>query len=167
MASAQDVWRLSPIRYHPQSWGETTPVAPSRGVASPFTFLCLAHGYAHKNIDILLDAAQRLPNYTHKSAKCVITIAPEQHPCARRLMERLGQGGLAGKIENIGPVPSEMLPQVYPSADALIFPTLLESFSRTYLEAMYFGLPILTSDRDFARTSLPECRDLFRPSGCR
>jgi glycosyltransferase involved in cell wall biosynthesis len=62
----------------------------------------------------------------------------------------LSQSELAGKIENIGPVASEMLPQVYQSADALIFPTLLESFSRTYLEALHFGLPILTSDRDFA-----------------
>jgi ubiquinone/menaquinone biosynthesis C-methylase UbiE len=68
----------------------------------------------------------------------------------------LDQEKLEGKIENIGPVPSEMLPQVYHRSDALIFPTLLESFSRTYLEALYFGLPILTSDRDFAHHL---CRD--------
>lgn len=107
--------------------------------ARPFTFLCLAHCYAHKNIDILLDAARRLPNYPGKPAECLITVAPQQHPGARRLLERLDQEGLAGKIENIGPVPSEMLPQVYRRSDALIFPMLLESFSRTYLEALYFG----------------------------
>jgi glycosyltransferase involved in cell wall biosynthesis/SAM-dependent methyltransferase len=131
--------------------------------ARPFTFLCLAHCYAHKNIDILADAALRLSKYTEVSAKCVITVAPEQHPGARRLLKRLGQSELAGKIENIGPVPSEMLPQVYRSADALIFPTLLESYSRTYLEAMYFGLPILTSDRDFAHNLCQNAAIYFDP----
>ena len=134
-----------------------------RDGANHFRFLCLAHCYAHKNIDILLDAAQRLPNFTDKSAKCVITVAPEQHPGARRLLERLDRGEAAGKIENIGPVPSEMLPEVYHRADALIFPTLLESFSRTYLEAMYFGLPILTSDRDFARNLCRNAAIYFDP----
>jgi glycosyltransferase involved in cell wall biosynthesis/ubiquinone/menaquinone biosynthesis C-methylase UbiE len=118
--------------------------------AKPFTFLCLAHYYAHKNIEILLDAVLKLSKYTDKSAKCIITIAPEQHPGARRLLERLARGEGAGRIENVGPVSSSMLPELYRSVDALIFPTLLESFSRTYLEAMNFGLPILTSDRDFA-----------------
>ena len=133
------------------------------GSARPFTFLCLAHCYAHKNIDILLDAVRRLRNYTGKPAKCLITVAPDQHPVARRLLELLGQDGLAGKIENIGPVPSDMLPQVYHRADALIFPTLLESFTRTYLEALYFGLPILTSDRDFARHLCQNAAIYFDP----
>ncbi len=65
--------------------------APSNGNegARPFTFLCLAHYYAHKNIDILVDATARLSKFTDKSAKCVITVAPRQHPGARRLLERL------------------------------------------------------------------------------
>ncbi len=44
-----------------------------------------------------------------------------------------------------------------------IFPTLLESFSRTYLEALYFGLPILTSDRDFARQLCQNAAIYFDP----
>jgi glycosyltransferase involved in cell wall biosynthesis/2-polyprenyl-3-methyl-5-hydroxy-6-metoxy-1,4-benzoquinol methylase len=133
------------------------------GTAEPFRFLCLAHCYAHKNIDILLDAAERLPKFSSRAAKCVITVAPGQHPGARRLLERLRQRGLEGKIENIGPVPSRMLPSVYQGADALIFPTLLESFSRTYLEALHFGLPILTSDRDFAHNLCQDAAVYFDP----
>ena len=33
----------------------------------------------------------------------------------------------------------------------MVLPTLMESFSASYPEAMYFGLPIVTSDLDFAR----------------
>jgi glycosyltransferase involved in cell wall biosynthesis/SAM-dependent methyltransferase len=146
----------------PAGNGERTLSNGNEG-ARPFTFLCLAHCYAHKNIDILVDATGELPKYTDKSAKCVITVAPEQHPGAQRLLKRLGQAEVAGKIENIGPVPSEMLPKVYQIADALIFPTLLESFSRTYLEALYFGLPILTSDRDFAHNLCQNAAIYFDP----
>jgi len=118
--------------------------------ATAFTFLCLAHYYAHKNIDIILEAAERLPKYTEKLANCIITIAPHQHPGARKLLAKLQSTKHNGPVKNIGPVPNHMLAEVYRNADALIFPTLLESYSRTYLEAMHFGLPILTSDRDFA-----------------
>ena len=73
--------------------------APSDGdePTKPFTFLYLTHYYAHKNIDFLIDATGKLPNYTEKSAKCLITIAAEQHPGARRLLERLDGGEVAGK----------------------------------------------------------------------
>lgn len=146
----------------PRGDGFRAPSVSNQG-ARPSTFLCLAHYYAHKNIDVLMDAVGKLPKYTGRSAKCLITIAPDQHPGARLLLERLDRGEAAGKIENIGPVPSEMLPEVYRRADALVFPTLLESFSRTYLEAMYFGLPILTSDRDFAHHLCGDAAIYFDP----
>lgn len=131
--------------------------------ARPFTFLCLAHYYAHKNIDIILDAAERLPGYTHRPARCMITIEPSQHPGARRLLGKLQSSGHSGMVENIGPVPNRELARVYRNADALIFPTLLESYSRTYLEAMHFGLPILTSDRDFAHHLCGDAAIYFDP----
>lgn len=142
--------------------GDAWPSNRNEG-AMPFTFLCLAHYYAHKNIDIILDAAERLQDYTHQLANYVITIAPHQHPGARRLLARLHSADPNGTVKNIGPVPRRMLPEVYRSADALIFPTLLESYSRTYLEAMRFGLPILTSDRDFAHHLCGDAAIYFDP----
>lgn len=47
--------------------------------------------------------------------------------------------------------------------DALLMPSLLESFSGTYLEAMHFGLPILTSDLDFAREVCHDAALYFDP----
>lgn len=122
----------------------------------PFTFLYLTRYYPHKNLEILVDAFKRLPSYTSKSARCIITISSDQHPGARRLLRRIAAQRLDGVVDNIGPVPTQKLSEVYQSAEALIMPTLLESYSRTYLEAMHFGLPILTSDRDFASHL---CRD--------
>ena len=39
---------------------------------------------------------------------------------------------------------------LYAQVDAVVLPTLLESFSATFVEAMALGVPIITSDRDFA-----------------
>lgn len=124
--------------------------------ARPFTFLCLARYYAHKNLEILLDAMEELPLYTRQPARCLLTIAPGQHPRAARLLQQVVARRLEGRILNLGPLPSRRLAESWRGADALIFPTLLESHSRTYFEAMHFGLPIATSDRDFARDT---CRD--------
>jgi glycosyltransferase involved in cell wall biosynthesis len=121
------------------------------GLPSPFTFLCLAQYYPHKNLEVLAEAIKRLPAFTQRRARCLLTIHPDQHPGARRLLARITHEGLSATLVNIGPVFGARLAEVYRSADAFILPTLLESFGRTYLEAMRFGLPVLTSDRDFAR----------------
>ena len=42
-------------------------------------------------------------------------------------------------------------PHLYNQADIMFMPTLLECFSATYPEAMRMGVPIVTTDLEFAR----------------
>jgi glycosyltransferase involved in cell wall biosynthesis/SAM-dependent methyltransferase len=139
---------------------ERDPHSRRRG-PGPFRFLCLAHYYVHKNLEVLVDALRLLPRYTEEAAECLLTIAPEQHVGARRLLARVRRE--VASIENLGPIASDKLSEAYGRADALIFPSLLESFTRTYLEAMHFGLPILTSDRDFAHCLCQDAAIYFDP----
>ncbi len=53
--------------------------------------------------------------------------------------------------------------EYYLACNALLLPTLLESFSGTYLEAMHFGRPILTSNLDFARDVCDDAALYFDP----
>jgi len=131
------------------------------GRQTPFTFLCLARYYPHKNLEVLLEALKRLPAHSRRPARCWLTIHPDQHPGARRLLNRIGS--LDAAIENLGPVPPSRLAEVYRAADAFILPTLAESFGRTYLEAMRFDMPILTSNRDFARALCGQAALYFDP----
>jgi len=133
------------------------------GPGRTFNFLCLTRYYAHKNLEVLVEAVKKLPAYTSRPFKCVISISAEQHPGARKLLMRIARDRLENVLVNIGPVPLGKLAEAYRSADALVLPTLLESFSRTYLEAMHFGLPILTSDRDFARARCEDAAVYFDP----
>ena len=133
------------------------------GVNGTFTFLCMSRYYVHKNIEVLPAAMRRLPLYTRKAAQCLITISPDQHPRAAALLKMLSSGGAANRVINIGPVPRDRIGDAYRSADAYILPTLLETYSLTYDEAMHFGLPIATSARDFARSRLGDAATYFDP----
>lgn len=134
-----------------------------KGRAGKFTFLCLARYYAHKNIEILLDAVEGMPPDVRRRIRCLLTISPEQHPGAARVLRQLGKRRLKDTVVNLGPVDSARLVDVYGGADALVFPTLVESHSRTYLEAMHFGLPVLTSDLDFTHNACQDAAVYFDP----
>ena len=54
-------------------------------------------------------------------------------------------------VLNLGRIKLEDMPSVYNNIDYLFFPSLLETYGIPYIEAMYFGKPILASDLDFAR----------------
>lgn len=129
----------------------------------PFTFLCVAHYYPHKNLEALVDALRLLRPRASQAARCLLTIDASQHPGARRLLERIEAEGLRDALVNIGALSGGKLAEAYRSADAFILPTLLESFGRTYREALRFGLPILTSDRDFARHACGDAAIYFDP----
>lgn len=121
-----------------------------------FTFLCISRYYPHKNLEVLVQSASVLRSQSRAPFRCLLTLSPEEHPGARKLLSRIKKEGLEDVLVNIGPVPHTRISEVYARADAFLLPTLLETFSFTYNEAMHFGLPILTSDRDFARD---RCRD--------
>jgi len=135
---------------HPTTGDDPGEAARARKPEDPFTFLCLARYYPHKNIEMCVEAVKRLAS-TGRRARLLMTVDAADHPRARILLQRIQREGLDGKIQNLGTVPQPELPRLFGSADALLLPTLLESLSRTYLEAMNYELPILTSDRDFAR----------------
>ena len=134
-----------------------------RTAPAPFTFLCLAVYAPHKNQEILLDAMKRLPAYSSRPVRTLITIAPHQHPGARKLLERIKREKLENFVTNTGLVSGAELEQAYMSADAAIQPTLLESFGRVYSESMSFDLPLLTSDRDFAHQVCQDAAVYFDP----
>lgn len=55
------------------------------------------------------------------------------------------------------------MPALYQQVDALLLPTLLESFSATYLDSFYYRKPVFTSDRDFAKDVCADAAYYFDP----
>ena len=111
--------------------------------------LCLSRFYPHKNLEILLDLAELIRDQK-KPYVIITTISPEQHPDVNSFLDTISERGLGSTLLNLGPVPMDEVAGVYQTTDGLLLPTLLESFSGTYVDAMHHGKPVFTSNRDFA-----------------
>lgn len=133
-----------------------------RGNEDKFKLLYLARYYPHKGLEVLLEVMERYADELADTVT-VITIAADQHPNAARLLNTIRKKGLEDRIINVGPLDQQELADYYAACDCLVMPTRLESFSGTYLEAMHFGLPILTSDLDFAREVCGDAALYFDP----
>ena len=124
--------------------------------------LYLTHYYPHKNLEILLPVA-RIIRRIGCPYRIITTIDGDQHRGARRLLRKIREEGLDGIIANVGAVAMRDVPSLYRSCDGLLMPTLMESFSGTYVEAMFHKIPIFTSDRDFARAVCKDAACYFDP----
>jgi glycosyltransferase involved in cell wall biosynthesis len=111
--------------------------------------LYLTHYYPHKNIEIFIPLAKEIIA-RGLNIRIITTISPDQHPNAELFLRRVQSLKLGKVIKNVGPVAMVDVPSLYMQTDGLLIPTLLESFSGTYVEAMFHGKPIFTSDLDFA-----------------
>ena len=127
-----------------------------------FKIFYLTRYYPHKGLEMLVETMDRYREELSDTV-AVITIAPGQHRNAARLLQRIKKRQLADRIINVGPLVQKDLGVYYQACDCLVMPSRMESFSGTYLESMHFGLPILTSDLDFAREVCGDAAIYFDP----
>ena len=123
--------------------------APLARYQDRFKLFVLTKCYGHKNLNGILKMYAQFRDQL-RNTLCIWTIERSQHVFAPKLLDGIEREGLEDLIVNVGPLDQTELGQYYGACDALFLPTLLESFSSTYLEAMHFGVPIITSDLDFA-----------------
>lgn len=117
--------------------------------------------YPHKNLEILLDVAS-LIKISKLDYRIVTTVNPDTD-ASQRFLDSIAKRGLQDIISNIGQVPLNQMHNLYKQCDAVLMPTLLESFSIVYLEAMYHGLPVFTSNMWFARAVCGDAAVYFDP----
>ena len=138
------------------------PPAQRSEAEKEIRLLFIAKYYPHKNYEILYEtgkliAERKLP------IKITVTIDRKENEGSRRFLDTIEQLGLSHIIVNHGNVPLEDLGTVYAAQDGLFLPTLLESFSGSYIEAMHFRKLIFTSDMDFAHEVCLDSAYYFDP----
>ena len=117
-----------------------------------FRLVYIAHNHINKNLQII---NKILPFLEGLNIKFVLTLDEESfqnlfpHPTE--------------KVINLGPIPQKSCPSVYEQSDALFAPTLLETFSAAYPEAMKMEKPILTSNYSFATDVCQDAAMYFDP----
>ena len=111
--------------------------------------------YPHKNVDFLFEVARELQNISNIKYRFFVTLT--DHEWSNHSLE------LKEYLTNIGPLNVAQCPTFYDAMDAVMFPSLLECFSATPLEAMAMKRPLFASDRGFVRDCCGENAIYFDP----
>ncbi|MFK7871469.1 MAG: glycosyltransferase [Roseobacter sp.] len=123
------------------------PEMPAAVVSTPqYDYLYVASPEGHKNHKRLLEAWMLMAAEDTGAPTLALTLSPAQAgflaPYLSHLKDTVTLEDPRGRHE---------MPDLYASAQALIYPSLFESFGLPLLEAAAYGLPILAAERDYVR----------------
>ncbi|HEX9372523.1 MAG TPA: MSMEG_0565 family glycosyltransferase [Roseiflexaceae bacterium] len=153
-----DLWR-----YQPPQAGQRAAARARLGLGDEFVFLNIGGIEPRKNTIRLLGAFERVKRALELRGRgSVLLLAGGETLLDHRsyrdeFFARLGQSPLRPDqdIRALGPVPDDMVTDLYHAADALAFPSVKEGWGLVVLEAMASELPVLASD-------LPVFREYLR-----
>lgn len=144
---------LNPVYYNRAITGKEIVLEPrSDGEVRMISISGLS---AHKNLQIIKQVIPILEKKYKLNARFILTIPDSLYQAGFR--------GMDDHIINVGPVSIESCPSLYEQADFVFLPTLLECFSALYLEGMYLGKPVLTSDLSFSHAICQDAALYFDP----
>lgn len=125
--------------------------------------LTLAAPYPHKNLLIIPNIAAIL-KATSLAIRWRFTVTlPSSSSFTKQFMKAVLKLKVEDCIENVGRVNLRDCPALYGKAHIVFVPSLLETFSVTYLEAMHMGCPIVTTDINFAHDTCGNAALYFDP----
>ena len=125
-------------------------------------FACVGAPVPHKNFDIIPDVLLELKKRGVEKVRFHTTI-PEDDPMWRLIYSKLSVNHLEQNVVNYGLVSQAELAQMYRKCSYCILPTLLEVFSASTIEAMFFGLKIVATDFPFNREVLGDSCLYYEP----
>jgi glycosyltransferase involved in cell wall biosynthesis len=135
--------------------GDIHPDARVVGFGHKCTALVLSRHYPHKNLEIIPLVVDELLNQNRTDIGFITTISADHGLGAERLLRKLTT--VREKLwHNIGPVPMTVVPGLYSASACLFLPSLFESHSGTFEDAMAYNRPVVTADMPWARELLPE-----------
>ncbi len=120
---------------------ETFYPGPARPPARPVKVLTVCRLISRKRIDLLIETVD---NAKAIGVDIQLNIAGEGNLMAelKKLTEKVGAGE---RVNFMGRVPTEQMPQLYRDNDIFVMSSAHEGMSNAMLEAMASGLPIITT----------------------
>ncbi len=142
----------------PLEEGDVHPKPISRSL-QPMKLLFLSRYYPHKNFEILPRVAELLEE-RNIPVEITLTITKDEAKGAAAVLDTL-RGHTS--IRNIGPVKLTDVSRVVQEHHGVFLPSLMESFSGVYAEALLHRRHIFTSHYDFATELLGDAAFYFDP----
>ena len=113
--------------------------------------------YPHKNVVVILDALQQLPEYK-------LAIVGARDAFSEELDRQVTARGLSDRVQMVGKVTDASLVEWYQHCTTLIQPSTSEGFGLTGIEALACGAPLIASDIPVFREVYGEAAVFFDPT---
>ncbi|MCB9022989.1 MAG: glycosyltransferase family 4 protein [Lentimicrobiaceae bacterium] len=148
---------LNSIYFQPEKWDYRAKLPPRE--PNELRLVTISANHLFKNLKIINEVINQIRILRPKlNVRFVLTIH-------RREFKNLGTNRKYVYFTNRLNV--NECPYLYSQCDFMFLPSLLECFSASYPEAMKMGLPILTSDLNFAREICGDSALYFNPVDAR
>lgn len=143
---------LSSLYFDQSKWCE---VCVEKNPGAVFSVGLISRDYPHKNISILPDVKSILFSKHGLEVDFFVTLNESEWLTRSELFRQ--------SIRNVGALSVAQCPRFYQQMDAVIFPSLLECFSATPLEALFMEKPLFASSRGFVRDVCGDYANYFDP----
>lgn len=117
--------------------------------------------FEHKNILSLVAA---IPILQEQGIYPTLNLVGPTTPYARGILNKIQELKLDHCIFCLGTVSNDELVKQYRSSDIFVFPSLEEGFGIPLIEAMYYGLPIISSNRSVMPEIIGNAGKLIDPT---
>ena len=148
--------------YSPQFMKTFSETESHEKPSDRFTIFVPSAPYPHKNLSIIPEVAQQLKKSTQQPFIFILSI-PETCPEWQRIQSKAKELNVGTEIRTEGTVNHHRIASLYKQAQAVFLPTLLECSTAVYPESFISGVPLATSDRDFARELCEDAAIYFDP----
>lgn len=142
---------VSNVYFSPEKWEEVNIKTSDK-----FKIGIISRDYFHKNTNVLPQVKEVLRKKYQKDVDFYVTFNEEEWANKSSNFQE--------NIINVGPLKVNECPNFYEKMDAIIFPSLLECFSATPLEAMIMEKPLFASDRGFIKDVCLDFAYYFEPT---
>lgn len=123
---------------------------------------CVGAPVPHKNFDIIPKTLIELHKLGIDNLRFQVTI-PKDLPIWKRISEELKENGMDDRVVNHGRMSQAQMADMYRRCSLCFLPTLLEVFSASTLEAMFYDLKIVATDFGFNREVLGDASLYYEP----
>lgn len=142
---------LSAIYSQPERWQPVPALVGAGRIKLGF----VGRDYSHKNTQIFPELRRLLKREHGLDVSIHVTFTDQEWAsCSAEFRDN---------VVNAGPLTVAQCPSFYQQLDGVLFPSLLECFSATPLEAMAMGRPLFASDRPFNRDVCGDFAFYFDP----
>jgi len=123
--------------------------------------LYLSSFYKHKNVGIIPKVAAALKQLRPELQFEFVLTLPENEGDWSRIKSAADSLGVGANLTNAGPIAAADAPALYKRCHIAFMPSLLETFSANYPEAMATGRPLVASDLGFAHNCCGDAASYF------